>query len=93
MSGDPDRVTSIDVTLEKPVRDDLGHVFCGEGSYGSEGFFGLADRHRHIVWVVYLEGSNPFVGAAVSDTSAVFTTSSWVSVTVNLEALQFRALN
>ena len=84
LSCHPDMVTSIDTTLEIPLPHSLGYVCCGEGSYGSEGFFGRLDQHRKLMWVVYLENSNPFVTASISDISATFTSSSGVSITVNL---------
>lgn len=89
LSRHPGMVTSIDTTLEKPLPRGLGYVCCGEGSYGSEGFFGRLDQHRNLIWVVYLENSNPFIDASVSNTNATFTSSSGVSITVNLGSPEF----
>lgn len=63
---------------------------CGEGSYGSEGFFGRLDHHKNLLWVVYIEGSNPFVDVSVGGTAATFISSSGVSITVDLETPEFR---
>ena len=49
LSCHPDMVTSIDTTLEIPLPHSLGYVCCGEGSYGSEGFFGRLDQHRKLI--------------------------------------------
>ena len=87
----PDMVTSIDVTLEKPLPPGVGYLCCGEGSYGSEGFFGRLDQHRNLVWVVYLEASNPFVGVSMSNTSATFMSSAGASITVDLRAPEFNS--
>lgn len=89
LSLHPDMVTSIDVTLERPLPDGTGYLFCGEGAYGSEGFFGLLDQHRKLAWVVYLEDSNPFVDAMVDDAGVTFLSTSGVSITVNLQAQEF----
>jgi hypothetical protein len=89
LSLHPDMVTSIDTTLEKPLPHGDGHLCCGEGSYGSEGFFGRLDQHRNLVWVVYLENFNPFVDASVSRTGATFTSSAGMSITVNPETPEF----
>ena len=85
----PDMVTSIDITQERPLPDGTGYLCCGEGSYGSEGFFGRLDLHKNLVWVVYLENSNPFVGVFISNADAVFTSSSGVMITTKLENSMF----
>lgn len=89
MAEDPDMVTSIDVTLKKPLPNNLGYAFCGEGSYGSEGFFGRLDQNNNLVWVVYLEYSNPFTDALIGDGEVTFHSSSDVSVTVDLKSPEF----
>ncbi|SCL21018.1 hypothetical protein GA0074692_1059 [Micromonospora pallida] len=76
---DPEEVTTITVALERELSDGSGHLVCGEGSYGSEGFFGRLDRNRQLLWVVYLEDENPFVDAHVDGTRATFTSSSGVT--------------
>lgn len=89
LSQDPEWLTSIITTLERQLPHGVGYLCCGEGSYGSEGFFGLLDQHKNLVWVVYLENSNPFVDVSVSDTAATFVSSSGVLITVDLEAPEF----
>lgn len=56
---EPDEVTKIDIARKVPVSG--GFVCCGEGSFGSEGFFAYLDDDEVLVWVIYLEESNPFV--------------------------------
>jgi hypothetical protein len=89
LSRDAEMVTSIDTTWQTPLPDGAGYLCCGEGSYGSEGFFGRLDQRKNLVWVVYLENSNPFTDASISNTSATFMTSAGVAITVNLGALEF----
>ena len=55
-----------------------------ESNPHDQGFFGRLDQHKNLVWVVYLENSNPFVDVSISNTSATFTSSASVSITVNL---------
>ncbi len=86
---DPEHTTSIIVTKEQELSDGSGYLCCGEGSYGSEGFFGRLDQHRELVWVVYLEEDNPFVQIDVAGTRAEFVSSSGVSVTVDLTSPDF----
>jgi hypothetical protein len=83
LSVDPERRTVIDMTVVKALPDGSGYLCAGEGSYGSEGFFGRLGQDRNLVWVVYLEESNPFVDAVVDDgRRAKFTSSSGVSIAV-----------
>lgn len=90
LSPDPEMTTAIITTLEKPLENASGYVFCGEGGYGSEGYFGLLDSQRNLVWVVYLEDCNPFIDALVAGSIVTFRSSSEVVITVDLEAPEFR---
>lgn len=89
LSRDPDMVTSIDITRERPIPRGTGYLCCGEGSYGSEGFFGQLDEQKNLVWVVYLENSNPFVDVSVRDDTATFTSSAGTLIAVNLRTVEF----
>ncbi|MFC7247448.1 hypothetical protein ACFQO7_33730 [Catellatospora aurea] len=89
MRADPEYVTSVDITAEHDLGAGGGYLVCGEGSYGSEGFFGRLDAGKGLVWVVYLENSNPFVNISAEPGSAVFTSTSGVVITVNLETPEF----
>jgi hypothetical protein len=65
MEQNPDWMTSLNVTFTaQDVRAGL-QVECGEGSEGAEGFVALSRRDGHLVWLAYLENSNPFMTAAI----------------------------
>jgi hypothetical protein len=87
LAADPECVSHIDVTVERVLPDNSGYLFCGEGSYGSEGFFGRLDSGKRLVWVVYLENDNPFVGVFVESTFAIFTSTSGLAVGVDLQSM------
>ncbi|MEU7750303.1 hypothetical protein [Micromonospora sp. NPDC049171] len=89
LEPDPEETTSIMVTGERELPDRAGYLCCGEGSYGSEGFFARLDQSRELMWVVYLENANPFVQINVAGTQAGFLSSSGVSVTVDLTGPDF----
>jgi hypothetical protein len=86
---DPEWVTDIDVTREKEIPDRPGYLCCGETSYGSEGFFGRLDRERNLVWAVLLENANPFTEIDTDGIQATFTSTSGVSITVDLTSPEF----
>jgi hypothetical protein len=89
LSRHPGMVTSIDTTRVRPLPHGVGYLCSGEGPSGSEGFFGRLDRYKNLVWVVYLEDSNPFVDVAIDDASATFVSSAGVPIAVNLEIPEF----
>jgi hypothetical protein len=89
LARDPEYISHIDVTLERELCDGSGCLVCGEGSYGSEGFFGRLDEDGCLVWVVYLEDSNPFTNVMVESTLAVFTSTSGLAVRVDLGSHPF----
>ena len=89
IAADPEYVSQVDVTLERELQDHSGYLFCGEGSYGSEGFFGRLDVGRRLVWVVYLEESNPFINVIVNSSNATFRSSSGLTVKVDLNGANF----
>lgn len=85
VKSDPDWLTTIDITGETELPGGAGWLCRGEGSYGSEGFFGRLDNGKNLVWVVYLEESNPFIGIEIIGNAARFTSSSDVSITVDID--------
>jgi hypothetical protein len=89
MSRNPELTTSIDITKEVSIPDGSGFLFCGEGSYGSEGFFGALNRHRRLAWVIYLEESNPFVEIAPEEGRARATSSSGAMILISLDNPDF----
>jgi hypothetical protein len=88
LAADPEWVTCIDITVEKELPDGSGYLCCGEASHGSEGFFGRLDRNKNLVRV-YLQDSNPFIEAVLDTTHATVTSSSEVSITVDLTSPEF----
>lgn len=86
---DPEWLTSIDVTHEKEIPDGSGYLCCGETSYGSEGFFGRLDRDKNLIWVVLLDNANPFTDIVTDGVRATFTSTSGVSITVDLRRPEF----
>lgn len=85
LAEDPGWVSDIDITNETPIPG--GYLVRGEGSHGSEGFFGRLDAGRELVWVVFLAESSPFVETVVDGEMATFTSSSGVSITVRSDWL------
>ncbi|MFD8496389.1 hypothetical protein [Amycolatopsis sp. NPDC059657] len=85
LAEDPDWVSDVDITNETAIHG--GFLVRGEGSHGSEGFFGRLDAGRELVWIVFLAESNPFVETTVNGDLATFTSSSGVSITVHIDWL------
>ncbi|WP_146228094.1 hypothetical protein [Micromonospora sp. S4605] len=88
--ANPEWQTCIITTIELPLPDGSGYLCCGEGSYGSEGFFARLDQNKTLVWVVYLEDSNPFVDAAIHGPHSTIRSSSGLSISVDLTSPDFR---
>jgi hypothetical protein len=84
LKSDPDWLTTIDITGEVELRAGAGWLCRGEGSYGSEGFFAHLNQDKNLVWVVYLEESNPFVDITVAGNVATFTSSSDIRISVDI---------
>lgn len=81
---DQDWVTSIDITKEFNLND--GSYFCcGDGSNGSEGFFALLSAERKILWLIYLEFSNPFYDLYFEEHTAVVKSTSGLEIKINLK--------
>ena len=87
--ADPERVTCIDITVEENCPTVRDACAAGKPPTGSEGFFGRLDRYKNLVWVVYLQDSNPFIEAVLDRTHATVTSSSDVSITVDLTSSEF----
>ncbi|GAA2358996.1 hypothetical protein Cme02nite_35310 [Catellatospora methionotrophica] len=81
--------TCVDTTTELPLPDGSGHLCCGEGSHGSEGFFARLDHTKTLIWVVYLQESNPFVEVAIHGRHATIRSSSDLSIQVDLTSPNF----
>jgi hypothetical protein len=85
LGGDPEWVTSVDITHDVALPSGEGYLCCGEGSFGSEGFFARLDAARGLRWVVYLERSNPFHAITVDGDRATFRSTSGIDVTVPVD--------
>ncbi|MFI1578063.1 hypothetical protein [Embleya sp. NPDC020630] len=83
LRAEPDWVTSIDVTRVKQIGESEGYLCCGDGSYGSEGFIAKIDSVKKLLWVAYLENSNPFDEIEILSDAAIFRSTSGVRITVN----------
>ncbi|MCE7082187.1 hypothetical protein [Streptomyces sp. ST2-7A] len=83
LGKNPDWVTPVDVTGTRETGDG-GEICRGEGSYGSEGFFARMDEKGGLIWVMYFEESNPFVGVSLIEGEAIFRSTSGVTVVIDI---------
>ncbi|MBK3576238.1 hypothetical protein JHN63_20935 [Streptomyces sp. MBT65] len=86
LAENPETLTTIDIHRQglAEIPNGSGHVCCGEGSHGSEGFFARLDQDKNLAWVVSLGDSNPFVRATVEGSVATFTNNLGNSIPVDL---------
>jgi hypothetical protein len=84
LSEEPDLISYVDglTAHELPTGDVL---WAGEGSYGSDGFFGRVTPDRSLVWAVFLEEVNPFGTIELSGRAGTFTSTLGVSITVDID--------
>jgi hypothetical protein len=82
--------TVIDIFCEAALPD--GYLVCGEGSWGSEGFFARLATDRSLIWVVYLEHGNPFISIDVMGRTATITNNLDRTVTIDLDNPNFTSL-
>lgn len=65
-----DYITNFDFT--NSYEDNNYKIFCGEGSYGSEGVISLFDKIKdEYSWLLYLEYSNPFEKVEIKDNNII----------------------
>lgn len=83
MRADPQNVTEVDVTAEEPLEDG-GRLVCGDGAWGSEGFFGRLGADEEPRWIMYFEFSNPFAEVLRAGSRATFVSTSAVTITVDI---------
>jgi hypothetical protein len=85
LAEDPDWVTDIGRNRSVPLADG-GFLWGGEGvSHGSYGFCGRLHADHTLVWVLFFEDSNPFTDIRVSGNTAVFQSTSGISITVDID--------
>ncbi|MFD7458867.1 MULTISPECIES: hypothetical protein [unclassified Streptomyces] len=84
LSEEPDLISHVDglTALELPGGDIL---WAGEGSHGSDGFFGRVTPGRGLVWAVFLEEANPFGTIELSARAGTFTSTLGVSITIDID--------
>ncbi|MGW0894937.1 hypothetical protein [Saccharopolyspora gregorii] len=91
MENDPEEVTSIDITNK--VEWSGAYFFAGEGSYGSEGFFGRETSDGELMWVAYFEEGNPFRDIEVRDGVVGFTSTAGFTVYADADSVRFRPVS
>lgn len=85
LAEDPDWVTDIGRNRSVPLADG-GFLWGGEGvSHGSYGFCARLHADRTLVWAFFFEDSNPFADIRVSGNTAVFQSTSGISITVDID--------
>lgn len=85
LAEDPDWVTDIGRNRSVPLADG-GFLWGGEGvSHGSYGFCGRLHADHTLVWALFFEDSNPFTDIRVSGNTAVFQSTSGISITVDID--------
>lgn len=85
LAEDPDWVTDIGRNRSVPLSDG-GFLWGGEGvSHGSYGFCGRFHADHTLAWALFFEDSNPFTEIRVSENTAVFCSTSGVSITVDID--------
>ncbi|MEX2974982.1 hypothetical protein [Streptomyces sp. C184] len=85
LAEDPDWVTDIGRNRSVPLADG-GFLWGGEGvSHGSYGFCGRLHADHTLVWALFFEESNPFTDIRVAGNTAVFRSTSGVSINVDID--------
>ncbi|MFF0624186.1 hypothetical protein [Streptomyces sp. NPDC004296] len=83
LAEDPDWVSRVDgqrvVSLE-----DGGVLWGGDGPHGSNGFCARLNADLTLVWAIFLHVSNPLRDISLSGSTAVFRSTSGVSITVDI---------
>jgi hypothetical protein len=85
LDADADWMASIDPMREVKLPGGAGYLCSGEGSHGSDGFFARLDSAGNPMWVLFLTNGNPFLDIAVEGTKATFTSTSGVSLTLDID--------
>ncbi|MFF9023778.1 hypothetical protein [Streptomyces eurythermus] len=84
LTEEPELVARVDgLSTHELAGGDM--LWAGEGSYGSDGFFGRVRSDRSLVWAVFLEEADPFRAIEVSGREATFTSTSGVVITVDID--------
>ncbi|MEU8618106.1 hypothetical protein [Streptomyces sp. NPDC048623] len=84
LKDDPSWVSSVDGQASVDLGE-KGLLWGGEGSYGSEGFFARLTADRKLIWVMFFDGSNPFLRIQLSGNVATFRSTAGVEITVDID--------
>lgn len=87
LDAEPDWLASLEITFRTELPD--GSLVGGECGHGSQGFFARLNKSRDLVWAVFFEDSNPFIGVDVTGSLATFTTNLGLPATVDLDSIAF----
>ncbi|MEU9114507.1 hypothetical protein AB0D04_22615 [Streptomyces sp. NPDC048483] len=84
LAEDPDAVSDVDWHTVVPLGDG-GFLWGGDGPHGSNGFCARVNADRTLVWAIFLHVSNPLTEISLSGSTAVFRSTSGVSITVDID--------
>jgi hypothetical protein len=85
LAEDPDCVSNVSVLGEVELPDGAGFLCRGDGDMGADGFFCRLDAARDLVWACFLTSGNPYADITVAGSSATFTSTSGLTVTVDID--------
>lgn len=83
LAREPDWTSEIDGITTVELGQE-GLLWGGDGSYGSEGFFGRLAPDRSLVWAVFFMESDPFEDIQLFGEIATFTSTNGNVVTVDI---------
>ncbi|MBT2479689.1 hypothetical protein [Streptomyces sp. ISL-94] len=84
LESDPSWVSSVD-GLAAVDLGSKGLLWGGEGSYGSEGFIARLTVDRALIWAIFFRESNPFDRIRLSENVAIFSSTSGIEITVDID--------
>ncbi|MFE1874440.1 hypothetical protein ACFW9N_26740 [Streptomyces sp. NPDC059496] len=84
LEGDPSWVSSVDGLAAVDLGEE-GLLWCGEGSYGSEGFIARLTVDRALHWAMFFIESNPFDRIRLSGSVATFSSTSGFELALDID--------
>jgi hypothetical protein len=81
---DPENVTKVDIFAQVPLTDG-GRLVCGDGAWGSDGYFARLTEEEEPLWLMFFQFSNPFVEITLNGRYATFWSTSAVTITVDID--------
>ncbi|MEU8824017.1 hypothetical protein [Streptomyces sp. NPDC048636] len=84
LAEDPSWTSSVDGLIEVDLRE-MGLLWGGEGSHGSEGFVCRLTAQRALMWAIFFMDSNPFDQIQLTNNVATFTSTSVVNIRVDID--------